>query len=1012
MFKRVVSVFVAAMMIAALLPATVFAANPVATIEASKASVKASDSFTVTLKVPSVATKAYNASFKVAFDKNVFEVTAFTAPTISGANLNAASTAGEANAAGEVSCSYDGQAFENTIDLSAGVTMDITFKVKSDDSAGVYDFIVDSDYTYAIFYNEDTFEDEAVFEVASGTKATVTIISEITGELAIDITKPVKGATPQTTVTGTGYTGAITWSPNDAEFGPSTQYTANVELTAEEGYQFANDAVPAVNGASTTQILSNTGDKLTFKATFEATDACAHTGGTATCTEQAKCTACGQPYGELAAHVPEADDGDCTTAVKCKNCPAIVTPAKTAHVAGEDDGDCTTAVKCVNCEKNAVEAKAAHEAGEDDGDCTTAIKCKNCTKDAVEAKEKHVAGEDDGNCATAVKCVNCTKNAIEAGTHVAGEDDGDCTTAVKCVNCSENAVEAKEKHEAGADDGDCTTAIKCKNCDKIAVEAKAAHEAGADDGDCTTAVKCVHCDKNAVEAKSHVAGEDDGDCTTAVKCQNCEKNAIEAKAVHVAGEDDGDCTTAVKCVNCEKNAVEAKAAHVAGEDDGNCATAVKCVNCEKDAIAAKQHAWDTKWTAGDATHWYACTNEGCTVKNGEQPHNGTPECGKKAHCSICNADYGVEGGHNFAIRTVNAATCIAKATYYYSCSCGAINKEGETFEDGEFAKHVFATEWSKDSAEHWYACTTEGCTEKDQKATHTFDQSVVIADALKSAANCKNAAVYYKSCVCGQISTTEFFTDGEPVADAHIWDEGKVTKEPTTEAEGEKTFTCTVDGCGATKVEPIAKLVNPTITPVGPKPQQPTQPEEPEVTPSFGDVAGEWFEADVEYVAEKGLMNGVGDGSMFAPLMDTSRGMIVTILWRMEGQPVPKAPAAFTDVEKGAYYEQAVAWASENGIVNGYGATFGPNDNITREQFATILFRYAQYKGLAAVTLEENLIGYADHAKVSSYAVQAMNWAVGKGLINGIGSELQPAGAASRAQAAAILHRFCENVIQ
>ena len=82
MFKRVVSVFVAAMMIAALLPATVFAANPVATIEASKASVKASDSFTVTLKVPSVATKAYNASFKVAFDKNVFEVTAFTAPTI------------------------------------------------------------------------------------------------------------------------------------------------------------------------------------------------------------------------------------------------------------------------------------------------------------------------------------------------------------------------------------------------------------------------------------------------------------------------------------------------------------------------------------------------------------------------------------------------------------------------------------------------------------------------------------------------------------------------------------------------------------------------------------------------------------------------------------------------------------------------------------------------------------------------------------------------------------------
>ena len=206
---------------------------------------------------------------------------------------------------------------------------------------------------------------------------------------------------------------------------------------------------------------------------------------------------------------------------------------------------------------------------------------------------------------------------------------------------------------------------------------------------------------------------------------------------------------------------------------------------------------------------------------------------------------------------------------------------------------------------------------------------------------------------------------------------------------------------------------NTVITPVGPKPQQPTQPEEPEVTPSFGDVAGEWFEADVEYVAEKGLMNGVGDGSMFAPLMNTTRGMIVTILWRMEGQPVPMTANTFKDVEKGAYYEQAVAWAAEKGIVNGYGDTFGPNDNITREQFATILFRYAQFKGYdVSVGEDTNILSYADAFSVSEYAIPAMQWACGAGLINGIGDTLQPAGAASRAQAAAILHRFCENVIQ
>ena len=129
-------------------------------------------------------------------------------------------------------------------------------------------------------------------------------------------------------------------------------------------------------------------------------------------------------------------------------------------------------------------------------------------------------------------------------------------------------------------------------------------------------------------------------------------------------------------------------------------------------------------------------------------------------------------------------------------------------------------------------------------------------------------------------------------------------------------------------------------------------------------------------------MNGVGDGSMFAPLMNTSRGMIVTILWRMEGQPVPMTANTFKDVEKGAYYEQAVAWAAEKGIVNGYGDTFGPNDNITREQFATILFRYAQYKGYdVSVGEDTNILSYADAFSVSEYAIPAMQWACGAGLI-------------------------------
>ena len=292
------------------------------------------------------------------------------------------------------------------------------------------------------------------------------------------------------------------------------------------------------------------------------------------------------------------------------------------------------------------------------------------------------------------------------------------------------------------------------------------------------------------------------------------------------------------------------------------------------------------------------------------------------------------------------------------------------------------------------------------------------------AANCKNPGnKEHWKCIaegCGKLfsddkATAEVTADSVVIPvnpDAHVWDEGKVTKQPTTDAEGEKTFTCTVEGCGVTKIDPIPKLSNPTITPVGPnpKPQKPTEPTEP-AKPAFGDIAGEWFEADVKYVFEKGLMNGVGDGSMFAPLMNTSRGMIVTILWRMEGQPVPMTANTFKDVEKGAYYEQAVAWAAEKGIVNGYGDTFGPNDNITREQFATILFRYAQYKGYdVSVGEDTNILSYADAFSVSEYAIPAMQWACGAGLINGNGDQLMPTGVASRAQAAAILHRFCENV--
>ena len=119
----------------------------------------------------------------------------------------------------------------------------------------------------------------------------------------------------------------------------------------------------------------------------------------------------------------------------------------------------------------------------------------------------------------------------------------------------------------------------------------------------------------------------------------------------------------------------------------------------------------------------------------------------------------------------------------------------------------------------------------------------------------------------------------------------------------------------------------------------------------------------------------------------------------------------FTDVAAGKWFAKAVAWAAANGIVNGYGdSLFGPNDPVTREQLAAILYRYAVYGGMTAVTLEENLGSFADTAQLSAYAIQAMNWAVGQGLINGSGSNLVPKAQATRAQVAAIIHRYLERL--
>ena len=178
----------------------------------------------------------------------------------------------------------------------------------------------------------------------------------------------------------------------------------------------------------------------------------------------------------------------------------------------------------------------------------------------------------------------------------------------------------------------------------------------------------------------------------------------------------------------------------------------------------------------------------------------------------------------------------------------------------------------------------------------------------------------------------------------------------------------------------------------------------------FTDVSEkDWFYNDAMFVYKNGLMLGTSK-TLFSPHGTVTRGMMATILWRMEGSLAPKGENSFTDVEAGRWYADAITWAAENGIFAGYSMDkFGPDDPITREQLTAIFYRYADYKGYK-LTVTGNLDKFEDADKITDYANTVMQWAVGNGLIKGKAETLlDPQGTATRAEIAAMLHRFVEN---
>ena len=347
-----------------------------------------------------------------------------------------------------------------------------------------------------------------------------------------------------------------------------------------------------------------------------------------------------------------------------------------------------------------------------------------------------------------------------------------------------------------------------------------------------------------------------------------------------------------------------------------------------------------------------------------------------------------DGGHDYQVTDSKAATCTEDGFVTYTCSkCGdsyteTVKALGHDFE--ETKTEVTCTE---------AGYTTVKCKNCDasyiinviQPTGHSYE----LVNA--KAATCTEEG-YTGDRVCSKCNDT---VKGTVIAaTGHKWGEWVTVKEATATEDGQMQRTCSVCHEVETQVIPA------TGTSDCP-------------SAAFNDVVLDiWYHEAVDFVVENGLMNGTS-ATTFSPEDTMTRAMLVTVLWRYEGSPKAEA-SDFTDVAADAYYAQAVAWAAENGVVNGVGeGRFDPNGSITREQLATILYRYAEKKGLD-VTKTTDMDIFPDEGSVSTYAVKAMSWAVAEGLITGMkeGSVhyLAPQGDATRAQVATILMRFIQNI--
>ncbi len=691
-----------------------------------------------------------------------------------------------------------------------------------------------------------------------------------------------------------------------------------------------------------------------------------------------ECDHCEEPTAKIP-HSGE-DDGDCTTAVVCE-CGHEITPANADHTLGEwqkdDEGHWK---ECDNCDY--ATDKVGHS-GEDDGDCTTAVVCE-CGHEITPANADHTLGEWQKDDAGHWKeCDNCDYATNKVGH--SGEDDGDCTTAVVC-ECGYVITPANADHTLGEWQKDDEGHWKeCDNCDY------------------------------ATNKVGH-SGEDDGDCTTAVLCE-CGHEITPANADHTLGEwqkdDEGHWK---ECDNCDY--ATNKVGH-SGEDDGDCTTAVVC-ECGYEIIAANpSHTGNGEWAWNDEVHWQACVNCGMPTDEVEHTHVADPfDCTMPWVCECSheiegNLDHDFENGEwdydGFGHWKV-CADCECTGDKYdhvepeddFDCTTALICECGYVFTPANDS-HDFSAMPYHDGVEgaeagHYYYCSRSGCWGEEYEPC-SFTATVVPETCIEDG----YTAYRCTKCHYGYIDN---------IVPAHGNHTGIVLqyKAPSSDANGAQGIVVKYCSGGHHVLEEIKDV------PAG---------------HPFPDVQNpnEWYYDAAVFCKAFNIMKGDENGNMnFANPI--TRGELVTALGRIIAPDVETNMSAaefeaylaaqgsrvtgmtsgsnLTDVA-GTFYERYAKLFAKWGIVTGYeDGSFRGNNNITREEMATLLYRFTEaYCGTTNVSFGAPAAGFNDASTISAWAVPYANWAGQVGLFRGDeNGNFNPKNNASRAEIAMVCYRM------